>query len=180
MVPNLYHHIVVEPSQTLGGPFELVNISKFPEEFKKRFADRVFYSDVEYNDIISVAAKKQGVTSEEFLNAFDHFLTQEGIAHFCLKGIENPWADPKTFSIPLIEALSYAVSDPHVIVKNVGFMRGCLNHKFFQQFDSFEIVTDAKVVSEIFNLCEGPECVEAFIDNFIINWTDNSFIQIDY
>lgn len=178
---DLSHFKVIKITEKLNSRVQEFNVSDFPEEFKIKFKDYVFYRDVEYIDWDKTFKKLMQLSFDEFYQLFDQFMeTSEGVFHFCTKGYENPWDDPQKFTIHVNQCETLKHSDPHVLASFEGYQRGGMKGVFYSSFDGNQVVIDKSVTKSMLNMCDGSECVENFIEQFILNWNDNSFIHVDY
>lgn len=172
--------VIKEDEQTLFRPQEF-NVVDFPEEFKAKFKDYLYYQEVEYIDWRATFQKLMQLSFEEFYERYDQFMeTSEGVYHFCTKDCDNPWDDPQKFAIHVNQCETLKQNDPHIKATCEGYQRGCMREEFYKTFDHNQAVIDESVVKSMSKMCDGPECVENFIEQFILNWTDRSFVHIDY
>lgn len=177
---DLYHHIVLDPS-TCKSSQEVENISSYSQEFKDKFAPFTFMRKVEYVNWDLTFQKLMQMSGEEANLQFDMFMeTSDGQFHFCSKGSENPWDDPNKFVVMSNQCVLVEQEDPHIFVKCIGGMRSGMKSGFFKEFVAHEHIIDLERVKKFLNFCQGPEVMEIIIDNFIVNWTEQSFATIDY
>lgn len=177
---DLYHHTVLDP-KTCKPTQEVENISSYSPEFKDKFAPFIFTRNVVYIDWDLTFQKLMQMSSEEANLQFDMFMeTSDGQFHFCTKGSENPWDDAGKFVVMSDQCVLVTQEDPHVFVKCIGGFRGGMKPGFFKKFSANEHVIDLERVKKFLNFCQGPEIMEVVIDNFIVNWTKQSFATVDY
>ena len=177
---DLYHHVVMKPEMASFGS-EKENIAEFPECCKEKFKDYVFYEDVEYIDWEATVQKLMQISFEEFSEKYEMFMeSSEGLYYFCPKDSENPWDDPGKFVLHHAQCEKIIQSDPHLVVKCVGGQRGGVKPEFYKHFDAYEVICDEARVKEMAKYCDGPEQVESFIENFLLNWTEYSFATVSY
>jgi hypothetical protein len=177
---DLYHHIVLKPDATAPG-CEKENIAEFPECCKEKFKDFIFYENVTYIDWEATVQKLMQMSFDEFSDKYEQFMSRsDGLFYFCPAGSENPWADPNKFTISQNQCEMVVKGDPHLFIKCIGGQRGGVKGEFYRHFDSFEIICEKDKVKEIVQFCDGPEQVESFIENFLLNWSDLSFATVNY
>lgn len=178
---DLSHFKVIKEDEKPTFRPQEFNVVDFPEEFRTKFKDYLFYREVEYVDWESTFQKLMQLSFDEFHDRYDQFMeTSEGVYHFCTKDHENPWDDPQKFAIHISQCETMEQNDPHVMATCEGYQRGCMKEIFYKTFDGNQVVIDEEVVKSMSKMCDGPECVENFIVQFILNWTDRSFVHVDY
>lgn len=177
---DLSHFKVIREGKT-GPSIHEFNLVDAPEEFKEKFKDFIFYREVEYIDWPATFQKLMQMSFDEFHEKYDQFMeTAEGVFHFCSSGHENPWDDPNKFAIHVDQCETMVQNDPHINAKCEGYQRNCMKPIFYQTFDENQMVWDKATVKSMTQMCDGPECVENFIEQFILNWADESFVNISY
>lgn len=178
---DLSHFKVVKEGDKSAQRPQEFNVADFPEEFKTKFKDYIFYRKVEYIDWEATFQKLMQLSFDEFHERYDQFMeTSEGVFHFCTKDHENPWGDPQKFAIHVDQCETMEQDDPHVMATREGYQRGCMRESFYKTFDGYQVIFDEEAVKSMSKMCDGPECVENFIEQFILNWADRSFVQVDY
>ena len=178
---DLSHFKVIKEDEKPTFRPQEFNVVDFPEEFRTKFKDYLFYREVEYVDWESTFQKLMQLSFDEFHDRYDQFMeTSEGVYHFCTKDHENPWDDPQKFAIHISQCETMEQNDPHVMATCEGYQRGCMKEILYKTFDGNQVVIDEEVVKSMSKMCDGPECVENFIEQFILNWTDRSFVHVDY
>lgn len=176
---DLFHHIVLDSKVHTEGEKE--NIVDFPECCKEKFKDFIFFELVEYIDWESTVKAVMQMDFAEFSANFEMFLeTSDGLYYWCPKGSENPLNDPNTMVFHHSQCLKILSCEPHLRVQCIGGQRGGVTPKFYEHFDANEILCDKAKVKEMLKYCDGPELVESFIENFLLNWTELSFVTVSY
>lgn len=179
MSVDLFHHMVLDMKADMEGEKE--NVVDFPECSKDKFKDFIFFELVEYIDWEATVKAVMQMDFAEFSANFEMFLeTSDGLYYWCPKGSENPLGDPDKIVFHHSQCLTTKSFDPHLMVKCIGGHRGGVNPKFYEHFDANQILCERVEVKEMLKYCDGSESVESFIENFLLNWTELSFVTVSY
>ena len=178
---DLYHHIAVHPSDKTFT--ETLNVSEFPQEFLDKFADFLYVVPTDYIDWEATFQELMQMSAEEVFNEYDLGLqTPDDVYHFLKKDVENPWEEPGCHFTVVERQLKIAqVDNFHInLGHGGGSMRGCMAPEFFDEYKPFTVLINKNDVSKMSKFCENADCMEMFIENFIANWEENSFLIAHY
>ena len=176
---NLYHHEIL-PTGSNCLSCETVNVVEFPDEFKERFADYLFEVEVDVIDWVKTIEAVVGIEYTSFMQQNEMFLTAGGKAYFAKRGLPNPMESASLVVIDDEQLIYTSRSDPHVTVRRCGYQRKGMKDKFFARFEDSQIITDVQIIREMLKFCDSVESMENLSEGFIDNWTDTSFVMVQY
>ena len=70
--------------------------------------------------------------------------------------------------------------DPHIMVRRLGYQRKGMKDSFFANFSRDQVIIDDKIVHKMMTFCDSVDSMENFSDGFVDNWTDTSFVMVQY
>ena len=176
---GLYHHEVVSP-ETRCPSCEVVNVQDFPEEFKAKFADFLFDFDVMVIDWAQTIESIVGLHYDSFLAIYELVLNADGKYFFAQRGCENPLSSELLITVNE-DGLKYIKrTDPHIMVRRLGYQRKGMKDSFFANFSRDQVIIDDKIVHKMMTFCDSADSMENFSDGFVDNWTDTSFVMVQY
>ena len=181
---DLFHNMVVAPELGEKFGYYMENVIEFPDSFKEKFKDRIFYRDVEYVDWEATVQKLFQMSLTDFYDKYENYgemeRNGETLYSFCTKDCENPFDDPNRFMIPLSQCEKVVQSDPHIIYKSLGGVRKCMSDGFYRAYDPNTIIIDKEEVKKMSRFCDGPDCMETFLESFLVNWCSDSYVEVNY
>lgn len=181
---DLFHNKVVSPDLGKKFGYYMENVVEFSDAFKEKFKDRIFYQDVEYIDWETTFQKLMQMSVDQFYEQYDMYgeisTEEESLFKFCTKDCENPFDDPNKFTIPQSQCITIIQSDPHIIYKGIGYVRKCMNEGFYRTYDPHAVIIDKEEVKRMSKFCASPDCMETFLESFIVNWCDDSYVEVNY
>ena len=176
---DLYHHEVVSP-ETRCPSCEVVNAQDFPGEFKAKFADFLFDFDVMVIDWAQTIESIVGLHYDSFLAAYEPVLNSDGKYFFARHGCENPLSSETLIIINEDELKYIKRADPHLMVRRLGYQRKGMKDSFFANFSRDQVIIDSDVVRKMMAFCDSVDSMENFSEGFVDNWTDTSFVMMQY
>ena len=181
---DLHHFKVIDPDIPVTHEVEVFNTMDFPDDFKERFSDKivpsVVHGMIDWEKTIREVFKME---PDDFYDRYEPFLTTHTASgqekyHFCLKSSKNPIADPASISILSSKCRHANIPSNEVHAVFLGYQRSGMRDEFLKIWKSDRIIIDLDEVKKMAKFCINTEYSENFVDNFIANWTDNSFVQI--
>ena len=176
---DLYLHEVVPQTMTCPS-CEIINVQDFPEEFKAKFADYLFDVGVEVIDWEATIESAIGLNHQSFERLFEMFLEADGKFFFAPHDCENPMDSPRLVVISESELKFTRHNHPHVNIQRLGYQRQGMKDKFFEKFANNQVIIDFEAVKSMLPLCANVDAMESFSGNFVSNWTDTSFVMVQY
>ena len=181
---DILHHVVCEKDAVEAGMREstlVENIVDYPEEFKNKFADDIFYSKVAYVDWNKTFKKVVGLSANKFNEKFLCYKVDEHDTwHFVPVDCDNPISSKEKISITSEQQIKVMRRDPHIYARSKGSINYGMSTEFFEKFSNFEVICDLNKVKQMQQLTTTADAKEDFFSSFIYNWEDRSYVIVTY
>ncbi len=176
---DLHLHEVV-PRETHCPTCEVINVQDFPVEFKEKFADYLYDLDVSVIDWEQTIQKIVGMEYRSFCEDFELVLETDDQFFFAPKNNTNPLDSPELITIRAVETVRQILRHPHVTINRLGYQRKGMKDAFFNKFSNNQVIIDLEVARSMLSLCDNVDSMENFSENFVSNWTDTSFLMVQF